>query len=763
MDDGDMPGSPAASRTRIWPAVVATALMAAVLGVVGALVVRSLDQDEDPTRGPAAQVAQSTSASVRLEPVGYANPEPFTESVLNIDPTELGQLGLTPPGEVRGGSVAGDTQLLYGSRGERPVCDVARLASLLTSDEQLASSWAAAAGVAPAEVEATVMGLTPVVLTTDTAVTNHTYRNGSPSAYQAVLQAGTPIMIDSSGAPRAQCSCGNPLRAPDTDPATDDAAPEFEGERWDSFDPDAVVRVDATSAASERLTTVDIDTSAPTDVAVGGLVSLDGILAVGDDGVDIVADDGTVTRVVDQPVEAVFDDGDGGLVYTLARSDADPDGYDDGPPDDPSQAVIWHLPAGATTATELVGIEAAGVWNRLLGVGRLGERTLVVFAPLVSERVYESASAPTGPVVALDLETSERTVLLEDGIGWETDVDSVSFGGDRLAMQVGYAMPDWLLFGPDLQPVPNACSELGDSSEERFEFIDDNCPWAGALDEKGHLVFFGSALADEMVVGIDETIERLDLSAGTFAPPVTADFAADTQETSSMVTQAAQGRVAALFVLESDPSGRVLDAANGTFVALPDDMMGSTRSVWILSAPLTRPLAGPSQEESDDEQTTRPPEVDVLNLQLPAGVCPTGDEQGSPPIELVDGAAQTGDDPVADDFVSLSASPEGSTWVDLDGDGTEELVLSIICNWGGSGWANSVVALEVAPDGATALAAAPLEEYGRGTRSADRLGTDEAGVLVITGGEWTDTDALCCASSSFTDRWTLGEGGWSRR
>jgi hypothetical protein len=354
-------------------------------------------------------------------------------------------------------------------------------------------------------------------------------------------------------------------------------------------------------------------------------------------------------------------------------------------------------------------------------------------------------------------------VLLEDGIGWETDVDSVSFGGDRLAMQVGYAQPDWLLLGPDLQSVPNACSELGDSSEERYQFIDDNCPWSGALDENGALTFFGSAIADEMVVGVDETIEHLDLVAGTFQPSVTADFAADTQETSSSVTQAASGRLAARFVLEAEPSGRVLDAVTGAFVALPEEMLGSTLSTWILSAPLVRPLASTPPEVPDAPEPTERPAIDVLALRLPEGVCPTSDESSSPTIQLVDGMAQTGDPQSDPDFVALSVSEEGSTWVDLDGDGSEELVLSVICNWGGSGWSNSVVALDVAADGSTALAAAPIEEYGRGTRSADQLGTDEAGVLVISGGEWTDTDALCCASSTFTDRWTLSESGWARQ
>ena len=40
-----------------------------------------------------------------------------------------------------------------------------------------------------------------------------------------VLQAGTAVMVDDRGVPRAKCSCGNPLREPipGTDPTKVDA------------------------------------------------------------------------------------------------------------------------------------------------------------------------------------------------------------------------------------------------------------------------------------------------------------------------------------------------------------------------------------------------------------------------------------------------------------------------------------------------------------------------------------------------------------
>lgn len=746
---------PGSSSTRLWPAILAVVLMVLVAAVVAFVIARSSVDDA----ATAPEVLLDDAAPVRLEPVTYQSPEPFTESVVTADAADLERLTASSSSATTGGPVRGDTALLYGTRRSRPLCDVARLAQLVTADDQVRASWAAAADVAPDDVESTVMGLTSVVLTADTAVTNHVYRSGSPSAYQSVLQRGTPVLIDQVGTPRAQCSCGNPLLAPEIDRSA-----EFEGPTWDGFDPDAVIDVEPAEAPTGRVTTIDIDSDEQVDTSVGGLAPLDGFLAVNRRGVDVVDWDGVATTVIDRPVSSVFDDGNGGLVYTLARPSADPngDGYEDGPPDDPEESVIWHLPAGASEASELIGIEAEGGWNDLLSVGQLGDRTFAVFASLTVEQVYEETSTPTGPVSALDLTSGERTVLVENGFDWEQGVGAVSFGGDRLAMSYGYDMPDWLLFGADLQSVPNACSLTDGRTEDRYAFVEQNCPWRGSLNGDGNLVFFGSALANEFVVGEEETIETLDLTTGTFLPSVVADFAADTVETSSAVTQVTDDRLVAQFRLSSEPerpSGRILDTTDGTFVGLPDALMASTRSVWILTAPVVRPV-DTDPDDADPVPTPRP-QIDAMNMTLPAGTCSDYSDRGAPSVTLVDGTAQTSDDYTSEEFVSFSLTPEATTWVDLDNDGGEELVVSVMCNWGGSGWANSIVALDIEEDGSATMIAEPLVEYGRTTRSADELDSDEPGVLVINGGEWLDSDAFCCPSSTFTARWMLDGDRWT--
>lgn len=52
--------------------------------------------------------------------------------------------------------------------------------------------------------------LTPATLAADTLVTNHSYGNGVDT-HVSLLQAGTAVLVDAYGVPRAKCYCGNPL------------------------------------------------------------------------------------------------------------------------------------------------------------------------------------------------------------------------------------------------------------------------------------------------------------------------------------------------------------------------------------------------------------------------------------------------------------------------------------------------------------------------------------------------------------------------
>jgi len=81
----------------------------------------------------------------------------------------------------------------------------------------------------------------------------------------SVLQAGTAVLVDRYGVPRARCACGNPLTPP-----TPARPAEYTGDRWAAFDPAHVVTVAPTSAPMALLTLVDPVSLAAFTRPVGG-------------------------------------------------------------------------------------------------------------------------------------------------------------------------------------------------------------------------------------------------------------------------------------------------------------------------------------------------------------------------------------------------------------------------------------------------------------------------------------------------------------
>ena len=110
-------------------------------------------------------------------------------------------------------AVGGATLGLYGGTRSQ-VCNTEVMATFFDAHPDRAAAWARAQGIAVSQIRPFLRSLTPVVLRTDTAVTNHGFRNGTANAYQAVLQSGTAVLVDEHGVPRVRCACGNPLDQP---------------------------------------------------------------------------------------------------------------------------------------------------------------------------------------------------------------------------------------------------------------------------------------------------------------------------------------------------------------------------------------------------------------------------------------------------------------------------------------------------------------------------------------------------------------------
>ncbi|MEU9478894.1 DUF6777 domain-containing protein, partial [Streptomyces sp. NPDC048191] len=152
--------------------------------------------------------------------------------------------------------LSGTTPGLYGGTARVAGCDVERQIGYLMADRARSVAFARVVGVPASYLAGYLHGLTPVVLRADTRVTTHGYRGGRAVGYQAVLQAGTAVLVDNRGAPRMRCACGNPLAVPGPTRAGIGAR----GSAWAGYRPGQVVAVTPAPRAVTSLTIVNAET-----------------------------------------------------------------------------------------------------------------------------------------------------------------------------------------------------------------------------------------------------------------------------------------------------------------------------------------------------------------------------------------------------------------------------------------------------------------------------------------------------------------------
>jgi hypothetical protein len=211
----------AGHRDRWWPpplrlAALLTAL-AAVLAACG---------------GGTAKVASSNgvkgASEITAEPVSSAGNNPFTA------PAGTDRSGVRPPPKAT--STTGPTTYrgglpgLYGGTRDYATCDARKLINFLEHEPSKAAAWAGVLGIRVTQIRSYVHHLTPVLLRTDTRVTNHGYANGRATVLQSVLEAGTAVFVNKYGEPVVKCYCGNPLTPPVLY-----REPVYVGPRWTGF------------------------------------------------------------------------------------------------------------------------------------------------------------------------------------------------------------------------------------------------------------------------------------------------------------------------------------------------------------------------------------------------------------------------------------------------------------------------------------------------------------------------------------------------
>jgi serine/threonine-protein kinase len=149
-----------------------------------------------------------------------------------------------PPGVLDHTAVSGSTEGIYRGVKGSSACDRNGLTTFFRNAQPVGSTWIeAAAGdptlspdddlktVTPQTLPTYIAGLTPVLLRADTRVTEFTDTAGVASARQAVLQAGTAVLVDAMGLPRVRCAGGSPLASPDANAPTATTA----GAPWSGY------------------------------------------------------------------------------------------------------------------------------------------------------------------------------------------------------------------------------------------------------------------------------------------------------------------------------------------------------------------------------------------------------------------------------------------------------------------------------------------------------------------------------------------------
>ncbi|MET9322350.1 DUF6777 domain-containing protein [Streptomyces sp. NPDC003038] len=164
--------------------------------------------------------SDSAGGEVFLQPAAASGPDPFTESTAAAATQATPPPASPPPtvdttqGTTVTRSVSGAAPGVYGGTKDVASCDVEKQIKVLAAQPAKNSAFALVLGIGPTDVPGYLRSLTPVQLRMDTRVTNHGYKEGRATAYQAVLQAGTAVLVDGKGVPRVRCACGNPLREP---------------------------------------------------------------------------------------------------------------------------------------------------------------------------------------------------------------------------------------------------------------------------------------------------------------------------------------------------------------------------------------------------------------------------------------------------------------------------------------------------------------------------------------------------------------------
>jgi len=164
-----------------------------------------------------------------------------------------------PPEPGSGGFVRATAPGLYAGTAGAASCDQRKLIRELRADPEVATAWSTVLGVDPDQIGSYIRSLTAVTLRLDVLVTNHGFAAGEARPFASVLEAGSAVLIDNTGTPRARCTCGGPLTSaqPDVFRELRAAGADFDGNAWEGFEPSSAIMVRAAGEPLDDISLTD--------------------------------------------------------------------------------------------------------------------------------------------------------------------------------------------------------------------------------------------------------------------------------------------------------------------------------------------------------------------------------------------------------------------------------------------------------------------------------------------------------------------------
>ncbi len=175
--------TPESGERSAWPFVLAGVVLVAL--VAGGLVIALGGEPKHP--------------SVEFEAATDPGKGPFTDAADVRGATTIRLPRATSGSGSTGSDLVCDRELLIRSLKRQP-------------DRERQFGQTVGAGTAAGAVARYIRRLDPVTLTRDVRVTNHAFKDGRAVRYQAILAAGSAILVEANGTPAARCHSGSPLR-----------------------------------------------------------------------------------------------------------------------------------------------------------------------------------------------------------------------------------------------------------------------------------------------------------------------------------------------------------------------------------------------------------------------------------------------------------------------------------------------------------------------------------------------------------------------